>query len=436
MMPGTATDTDAEGEGSVSEPRAARTRPSSPRGAGADEPRLPRVHLLLEHAFGHGGVPRTSLNLARHLAERGHEVEVISLVQRRDESFFPVDERVRLTVLDDQRPERRTRPRLHPVRSRLERQPSRLTPVRPGGEKARPGGESKLTRWTDLMLRRKLARLGPGVVVATRPGLAVAVARWAPEGVARVAQEHISFRGRSPWARDALLEVAGDLDAVLTLTEQDRDLWRAALGDTPTLVEAIPNASPFDVGRPAPLDSRIVLAAGRLSHQKGFDRLVPAFAKVAQKFPDWQLHIYGSGPDERMLRRAIGDAGLGDHVFLKGLVPGLEEAFRTASVYAMSSRFEGLPMVLLEAMSQGLPIVSFDCPEGPRQLVADGVNGILVPEGDVEALGDALLRLVENPEERRRMGLAGLRQAESYTADAVVTRWEALFERLGHGGGR
>ena len=91
-------------------------------------------------------------------------------------------------------------------------------------------------------------------------------------------------------------------------------------------------------------------------------------------------------------------------------------------------------MVLLEAMSQGLPIVSFDCPEGPRQLITDGVNGLLVSEGDVDALADALLRLIEDPAERRRMGLAGLDRAQNYTADAVVTRWEELFARLGHGG--
>jgi len=421
----------------VTELPASGTRAASaPRGRGTRDASKARVYLLLEHVFGHGGVPRTTLNLAMQLADRGHEVEVISLVQRRDESFFPVDERVRLTVLDDQRPAHRGHRLLHPRRTRLEQQPSRLMPVRAEDEKPgrRTGGDEKLTRWTDLLLERKLKRLAPGVVIATRPNLAAAVARWAPEGVARVTQEHISFRGRSGWARKALRAVAADLDAILTLTEEDRALWRKALGDTDTVVEAIPNASPFEVGEPAPLESKVVIAAGRLSSQKGFDRLVAAFAKVAQKFPDWQLHIYGTGPDKGKLKRAIRAADVGDNVILKGLVPGLEEAFRNASIYAMSSRYEGLPMVLLEAMSQGLPIVSFDCPEGPRQLVTDGANGLLVPEGDVDALADALLRLIEDPAERRRMGLAGLDRAQSYTADAVVTRWEELFARLGHGG--
>lgn len=409
---------------------------TAPRGRGTGDASKARVYLLLEHVFGHGGVPRTSLNLAKQLADRGHEVEVISLVQRRDESFFPVDERVRLTVLDDQRQERgqRTHRLLHPRRARLEEQSSRLMPDRPDGEPGRAGGDENLTQWTDLLLERKLKGLAPGVVIATRPNLAAAVAQWAPEGVSRVTQEHISFRGRSSWARKALRSVAADLDALLTLTEEDRELWRKALGDTGTLVEAIPNASPFEVGEPAPLESKIVIAAGRLSNQKGFDRLVPAFAKVAEKFPDWQLHIYGTGPDKRKLRRAIREADVGENVILKGLVPGLEEEFRNASIYAMSSRYEGLPMVLLEAMSQGLPIVSFDCPEGPRQLITDDVNGLLVREGDVDALADALLRLIEEPSERHRMGLAGLERAQNYTAEAVVTRWEELFARLGHGG--
>jgi len=408
---------------------------AAPRGRGTGDASKARVYLLLENAFGHGGVPRTSLNLAKQLADRGHEVEVISVVQRSDEAFFPVDERVRLTVLDLPRPKRRSDRLLHPRRTSLEQQPSLLTALPTDGEKQdRPTSGAKLSRWTDLLLERKLRRLAPGVVIATRPNLAVAVARWAPEGVGRVTQEHISFRGRSGLGRKALRSVAADLDAILTLTEEDRALWRKALGDTDTVVEAIPNASPFEVGEPAPLESKTVIAAGRLSNQKGFDRLVPAFAKVVEKFPDWQLHIYGTGPDKGKLKRAIRDADVGDNVILKGLVPGLEEAFRNASIYAMSSRYEGLPMVLLEAMSQGLPIVSFDCPEGPRQLITDDVNGLLVREGDVDALADALLRLIEDPAERHRMGRAGLDRAQSYTADAVVTRWEELFARLGHGG--
>jgi glycosyltransferase involved in cell wall biosynthesis len=385
----------------------------------------PPVYLLLEHVFGHGGVPRTSLNLAHQLAERGYDVEIVTLVQRRDEPFFPVDERVRVTVLADQRPPRRgPRPYRSLVR-RLERQPSRLLATTPDAD------VKIASLWTDLLLRRKLRSIRSGVVIATRPALAVALTRWARPGVARVTQEHISFRGRNPRAREALRAAAAGLDALLTLTQEDRDLWRDALRGTDTEVRAIPNASPFDVGEPAALESRIVLAAGRLSHQKGFDRLVPAFATVARKFPDWQLHIYGKGPDEGKLKQAVREADLDGKVILKGLVPGLEQAFQDASIYAMSSRFEGLPMVLLEAMSKGVPIVSFDCPEGPRQLVEHGSNGLLVPEGDVDALGAALLRLVEDAEERRRMGRAGLEAARRYTADAVVGQWEELFRDLG-----
>jgi glycosyltransferase involved in cell wall biosynthesis len=384
----------------------------------------PPVYLLLEHVFGHGGVPRTSLNLAQQLAARGYEVEIITLVQRRDEPFFPVDERVRVTVLADQRrPRRGPRPYRSMVR-RLEQKPSRLLATTPDAE------VKVASRWTDLLLRRKLRSIRTGVVIATRPALALALTRWARPEVARVTQEHISFRGRNPRAREALRAAAGHLDALLTLTEEDRDLWRKALRGTDTEVRAIPNASPFDVGA-TDLESKIVLAAGRLSHQKGFDRLVPAFATVARKFPDWQLHIYGKGPDEEKLKQAILEADLEENVILKGLVPGLEQAFQDASIYAMSSRFEGLPMVLLEAMSKGVPIVSFDCPEGPRQLVEHGSNGLLVPEGDVDALGTALLRLVEDAEERRRMGRAALAAAQRYTADSVVGQWEELFRDLG-----
>jgi glycosyltransferase involved in cell wall biosynthesis len=387
-----------------------------------------RVYLLMTHAYGHGGVARTTLNLAGLLAARGHDVEIISVLRRRDEPFFPIPENVRVSVLEDQRrPDGVRRPSKDPTRSRLARaldaRPSRLLPV----ENADTRGASRLT---DLKLAWKLRTLRPGILIATRPPLAVAAARWAPKRVIATTQEHISYKGRSRVVRTALRDVAANLDAVLTLTDDDRETWARVLADTSTLVADIPNASPFAIGDPARLDSKIVMAAGRLSMQKGFDRLIPAFAPIARLHPDWQLHIYGAGPEQRKLERLVRDHKLEESVHLKGLVNGLEEAFSNASIYAMSSRYEGLPMVLLEALSKGVPLVSFDCPHGPRQLIREDQNGLLVPEGDVDGLTSALLALIEDDERRTRLGAGALKSGQEYEPLAVVERWEAMFDEL------
>ena len=388
-----------------------------------------RVYLLLDHVYGHGGVPRTSLGLAKSLADRGYQVEIITVLRRRGRSFFPIDRRVTVSVVEDHRtPQGNLTAKDNPDRSLvarlLDRRPSSLVS---GGQ----GDSANMSLLTDLKLRRKLRSLEPGIVIATRPPLAVAVARWAPAHVIKTTQEHISFRGRSPRARTALRESAHDLDALLTLTERDKQAWLRALGDdSTTLVEAIPNASPFAPGDPSPLDSKIVMAAGRLSMQKGFDRLIPAFAPLAREHPDWQLHIYGVGPTGQDLQQMISAEHLDDHVVLKGMTNQIEEVFANAAIYAMSSRFEGLPMVLLEAMSKGVPLVSFDCPQGPRQLIEHDQNGLLVPNHDIPALTAALRELIEDDDKRARLGAGAYKTSQEYEAAAVLDRWEALFDEL------
>jgi glycosyltransferase involved in cell wall biosynthesis len=202
------------------------------------------------------------------------------------------------------------------------------------------------------------------------------------------------------------------------------------LADAPARVVRIRNALPAIEGDVSPLDGRIVMAAGRLMWQKGYDRLIPAFAPIAREHPDWQLRIYGDGKRERQLRRLIREHGVSTNVLLMGSTERLGVEMSKAAMFVLSSRFEGLPMVIIEAMSKGLPVVSFDCPRGPREMIADGRDGILVPDGDIEALTASMLRLVEDAEERRRLGAGALETARSYDVDAIGREWDALLASL------
>lgn len=391
-----------------------------------------RLTFLVTAAFGMGGVPRTVFALAGELVERGHDVEIVAMERTAPQTRFPLDRRVRLTWLFDlvdadgnRIPRPRKRPRARPDLRELDRQPSSLATQT----------NDTFSALLDRRLEQRLRAIEDGVVITTRPELAVAAARWTRPSVVTVHQEHLARNARKPALRDALVDVTRPdaehrLDAMLTLTQDELDGWADLLEPTDTRMGVIPNATPFPLGPAAPLDNPRIVAVGRLTQQKGFGRLIRAFAPIARAHPDWSLEIYGHGPQQQALQELVERLGVGAQVRLPGTTDRIEEVLTGSSVFAMSSRYEGLPMVLLEAMSKGVPPVSFDCPEGPRQLIDTEHNGLLVPEGDVPALTEALVRVVADPGLRRRLGAGALERAREYGVAAITDRWEALFEEL------
>jgi glycosyltransferase involved in cell wall biosynthesis len=173
-----------------------------------------------------------------------------------------------------------------------------------------------------------------------------------------------------------------------------------------------------------------VVAAGRLAPQKGFDLLIAAFGEVAADHPDWRLRILGSGDRRAELQAMIDARGLADGVELAGATSDIGAELAQASIFALSSRREGFPLVLVEAMSKGLAVVSFACPTGPEDLIEDHANGILVPPQDISAFATALRELIEDEPLRRRLGAAAATTASAYGVDAVGPRWEALLEAV------
>ncbi|WP_165985265.1 glycosyltransferase family 4 protein [Streptomyces sp. YIM 98790] len=386
-----------------------------------------RIRYLLLHAYGVGGTIRTVFTQANALAAAGHEIEVVSVVRARARPRFALDPRVRLTPLTDLRAEPAPVPLGPLARRRLPRGArAAARPMRyvPRGE----AGLRQYHRGVEQRVTGYLRGLRDGILVTTRPGLNLLSARFATGGVVRVAQEHRNLAGHPGDTRAAIIRHYPACDAVVVLTGQDLADYRAMLPRA--RVEHIPNAVHSLRLTPADGSARVVVAAGRLRRQKGFDLLIPAFARAAARHPDWELRIFGAGEDEPVLRALTARHGMAGRIRLPGTSHRLDEELSRASVYVLSSRYEGLPMVLLEAMAHALPVVSFDCPTGPAEVLTHGLDGLLAEPENPAALGDALAALMADEDLRADMGDAALTTARAYSPQAVAGRWTALFEDL------
>jgi len=227
-----------------------------------------------------------------------------------------------------------------------------------------------------------------------------------------------------PAFESAIRRIYRRADGVIAISEG----VGATLSDFDRALEpiVIPNAC-LDPGHRAAKkissEPNTIVACGRLVPQKGFDVLLDAFARVFRSVPDARLRILGTGPDESSLRAQIGRLGLGHAIDLPGFVDDPRAHFAKASVFCLSSRFEGLGMVVVEAMSVGTPVVSTDCPHGPREILEGGRNGMLVRPEDPAALAEALTTMLREGSVRERFSERGLARALDYSSEAVASRY-------------
>lgn len=215
-------------------------------------------------------------------------------------------------------------------------------------------------------------------------------------------------------------------DRIILLTEEDRAMhWNAN-----KKVSIIQNSVSFSSPISSSLTNKKVITLGRLVDQKNHSSLINAFSKVVNRHPDWILEIYGDGSLKKILQHQIDAMGLSDNVKLMGIMPNPRELYLDSSIFVLSSKFEGFGLVLIEAMECGVPVVSYDCPCGPKDIITDGEDGFLVPSGNEVILAEKICYLIEHPEVRLKMGRAAKVKAENYSESKIVVQWMSLFKSL------
>ena len=356
-------------------------------------------------SLGGGGAERVMVNLSTALSELGHIVHLLTTEKDTPDCYNT--------------PESVTRHRL-------------------------PDGAKTSCRWFDIQCQHHRSKTLRNAIIQLRPDLVISfldtvnisvLLALRGTGIPTIVAEHIDPRHHSIGWRWAMLRkfTYPWASAVTVLTDSVK-AW--AMKAWPcTKVYTIPNAISLpeiteSTGFPAYFGKCNLIAMGRLTRQKGFDLLLTAFSNLASRLPDWHLTILGEGDDRPMLEHAIEQIGLRERIHLPGRVSEPTIVISHGDLVVLSSRYEGFGMALAEAMAIGLPVVSFDCPSGPSDIIRNNIDGVLVPPGDIGALTSALARLMEDESLRKELANHAPDILERFSQDRVIALWQSLIEEV------
>ena len=216
-------------------------------------------------------------------------------------------------------------------------------------------------------------------------------------------------------------------DRIVLISKADLKAWKK-ITNKATLIY---NPVTIENSCISSLNTKNVISVGRLDYQKGFDYLIHAWSIVSEKYPNWHLNIFGEGDLRGKLQQLIDESNLSSTITLRGRSNNLVNDYRDSSIYVMSSRAEGFGLVLVEAASCGLPLISYDCPSGPSEIIEDGVNGLLIKQvGDIHSLANAICELIENNSLRTEMGKNAKKMVERYSRFIIISQWVDLFNNI------
>lgn len=370
-----------------------------------------KIIYCLAGTFNSGGMERIVIKKANWLAKNGHDVTIVTTDQNSRSDYFKLVnvKRIDLDILYSRNQS------LNPFIKYIKRR-------------------YKIYRHKK-MLSSYLKSEHADIVISTF-GNEVEFLTKIKDGSKKIAEIHFSRWFRMQFNRKGIwkfidryltykdYKALREYDKFVCLTHEDCNNWE----NLPN-IEVIPNFIDTISLTPAKLENESLIAVGRLTYQKGYDSMIKAWRIVSQEYPQWKLNIYGEGELYNYLNGLIEQLGLTESIRINNPINDIEDEYKNHSGLILTSHYEGLPMVILEAMSKGLPIVSYACQCGPRDMIKNGVNGFLVEEGNVSLLADTIKHIISSKDLRQKLGKNSLEFAAEYLDSKIMPLWEDLFKR-------
>lgn len=375
-----------------------------------------KILYCTHSTYNPGGMERVLLNKVTYLSQLpGWEVSVVTTDQHQRPPFYPFPEKVRMTDLDINYSDDNDKGTWKKIFGYLRK---------------RKEHKRKLTA---LLQKKK-----PDIVVSLYPSESSFIPDI-KDGSKKVLELHFCKFFRLQYGRKGLLgwidkwrtrqdeRIVRRFDKFVVLTHEDKGYW----GNLPHM-EVIPNAAMHVSKNYSDVTNKRVIAVGRLDYQKGFDRLIEAWELIQHtgEWTDWRLDIFGQGEWKDMLQQMIDERGLQHSVRINKPTKQIGEEYVKSSLLVMSSHYEGFPMVMIEAMACGLPVVSFDYKCGPKDIIQHGINGLLVPDGDIKALANAMMEVMADEAYRRMLSQNARKVVDTYSEEAVMRQWIRLFTSI------
>lgn len=375
-----------------------------------------KLIYCIRATYNPGGMERVLFNKVTWLVKKlGWEVMIVTTDQQNRPPFYPFPQEVRMVDLDVNYADDNEKPVWKKIigylrRKRLHRQ-----------------------RLTELLMKERA-----DIVVSLYPSESSFIPSI-QDGSKKVLELHYCKFFRLQYGRKGLLglidkwrtqqdeRIVRRFDKFVVLTQEDKGFW----GTLPNL-EVVPNAALFIANQTSTCMDKRVIAVGRLDYQKGFDRLIEAWLLIQQsgKFDDWRLDIFGQGEWQEWLQQMIQEKGLTETARINRPTKEIGKEYAQSALLVMSSHYEGFPMVMIEAMACGLPVVAFDFLCGPKDIIRPGINGLLVKNGDIEGLAQAMMQLMEDEAYRMQLSQQARKVTDTYSEETVMAQWVSLFTAL------